>query len=76
MTLSCPHVFPDDTRCHGEVEYELEEVSNGDGVWAESGWAVVIEPDADGKVYCSEGHVLSKAQIEKLEQDALTPSET
>ena len=29
-------------KCGGSIEYETERVSNGDGVWAESGYVGIV----------------------------------
>lgn len=72
MNISCP-VLRDKgaRRCDGELEVELERTSNGDGVWAESGWAVLLPCDANDDVYCSEGCKLNLTERDKVEEQAL-----
>ena len=71
MILSCPNQDIEDNtqRCSGEVKLESEQMSNGDGVWAESYWTFFVA-SGDDKPRCSEGCELTDDQVRKLEQDA------
>jgi hypothetical protein len=72
VQVSCPNRDIEDNSkpCQGELEVEISEVDNGDGVWAQSGLAFWLPPDENGKVYCSEGCELTDEQIKKLEDQA------
>jgi hypothetical protein len=33
-------------NCNGDIEYEMERVDSGDGVWAQSGWVGFVLSEA------------------------------